>query len=94
MTCVQVRLKLKFHLYELLIIGDYCFKRALVSYHPVIYLHTKFFVHAVEECAFIKMLRCACVSLRLKSILLLWEDVISVLVHKSLQLGFKWLLTM
>ena len=27
--------------------------RALVSYHPVIYLHTNFFVHAVEECAFI-----------------------------------------
>ena len=29
-------------------------------------------------------------SFCLESILLLWEDVISVLIHTNLQLGFRW----
>ena len=48
--CVQVRLKLKFHLNELLIIGDYCFRD--ISFIPSSNIFThKNFVHAVEECA-------------------------------------------
>ena len=43
-------LKLKFHLYELLIIGDYCFKGLSFIPSSNIFTHNKF-VHVVDEFA-------------------------------------------